>query len=462
MNTRRGLLGAVLVLTTAFSALAETPPSAFSSPEPSATVLADNAPGGVVINAANAAQYRASIVPELYATLRAGNIEIESISKLAYEPAPAVARAGIKNERERPNDFLGVVSRSLSELKILDGDFDLYALHDDKLNLQFKGSLTRVYPSRVVSQDKTAQLFRERVRLSAPAAIAGFSLLTFRFNGPDEDYLWIFSPAIKKLRQLTGANRSDGIARTGFAPTDFFSWSGKAELAEGAMVSKVVALVPFPEAQMSPGAVRGPCVEVKHEQSGEGEGRTIRWNFSSRRFPQAAGWLPTDTVFVPRELIRIEIELHDPYSLYGRQILYVDAERLLPIYKFVFDRQGRPWKTVMSAYGEVLSSDQAGHVPYYAYTVVDDALNGEAVIADFSRFASCAAFPDDMKLADFDPRRLGGEAQAPSPSPSVTPTPVVQKEVAPRRLAPTVAKPMGEPAAAVEEPAADDDSMPND
>lgn len=75
----------------------------------------------------------------------------------------------------------------------------------------------------------------------------------------------IYSPGIKKARQLTGSNRPDGILRTQFSPDDIFGWSGKGNLVEGELGTKLTVLAPFLSDEVVVPTRKGGCAEVKHK-----------------------------------------------------------------------------------------------------------------------------------------------------------------------------------------------------
>jgi len=384
-----------------------------------------------VINSHNVASYKNVIVPELYSSVRGGNIEMNAASKLEFIPEPNPLFASLRDPKEFPNEFLDGVSKALGAERVLSVEFSLTALHDNKLGRELQGTLFRIYPLAINPQDKTGQVFREKARVFAPKALSGFSWLTFRFQGIEEDVHFVYSPALKKSRQLTGSNRADGILTTSFSLDDIFTWTGKRELVDGELVSRGTYLIPFGEVSVLAGnESEETCVEFESAPSNaDYKGGLSKWNITSRKFPQAAGWIPTSSVFVPRELVRIELESRDPYSVYGRQILYIDFETLLPVYKFVFDRSGHPWKTVMTGYGWLKSpNDKDKQIPIPMFTIVDDALKGDSYIFDISRFRACKNIPESLQSESFDPKRLGDSSDTPqvspqpSSSPPVTPT----------------------------------------
>jgi len=404
---------------------------------------------GLLINDQNVVQYKTIIVPELYRLVRAGQLQLNAAGSLHYvwrlddewvrnslqpekelfaanslaRPQIAARRGyvyGVKAQIAEESDasraaqkILWNVVSTLWGQKILDIDFSLSWLRDNQAAEKLSGGLRRVYTASLGSLDKTGQVFREIVRFKGPAAIAGLAFLTFRFFGEDEDVVWLYSPAIKKSRELTGSNRSDSILRSALSLDDFFTWSGKPEAVQPVLERSVIALVAFGSLEISQAVIAADnpvCLDVKGQFKSAAQSAafgTSRWGVVGKDDPSLQILFPAGTIFVPRELWQLELTSQDPFSLYGRQILYVDSEMMLPVYKVVFNRAGNLWKIVISSFGLAVTADNLRKAPFPLFTLVVDVLTRESLLLDYSRVRYCSALHETIKLSDFDPRRLG-------------------------------------------------------
>ena len=221
----------------------------------------------------------------------------------------------------------------------------------------------RVLPPPAGEQ-RLPQLFRERLRLIEPGALSGMAWLTFRFLGSEEDLLWTWSKAIQKTRQLTSANRADDLLTTHLTLDDLLGWGGKMEAIQPVFLGSVVQVAPFwpflvpLEVDEAAGCLRvRPTNEVLQRSDG-------LWNLHTRRFENAAPWLPTAAVYVPRDLWMIELQPRDPFSAYGRQVVYVDRLSHLPVVKLVYARDGTFAKIVVSVFGLAATSDHRRKLPF--------------------------------------------------------------------------------------------------
>ena len=82
------------------------------------------------------------------------------------------------------------------------------------------GGQTRVRDTLSLSELKPDGVHNKRVvRFSSPADIAGTSVLTIENSGSDDD-IWVYLPALKKVRRLPASNRKDAFVGTDFSYGD--------------------------------------------------------------------------------------------------------------------------------------------------------------------------------------------------------------------------------------------------
>ncbi len=403
----------------------------------------------------NLGKLKTLIIPELQELVRSGNVEIPVADRLDYEwryddqwiknsyfldsdPADG-AKGGSVLAQKRGFPF-GVTGASTKKdahtarkllwdggslwwwQKAINAGVNLIWLNSGKIRGRVAADFSRVYVPTMNPQDKTGQVFREVFKIYEPRPVSKFAFLTFRFFGDEEDMLWLFSPAINKTRQLTGSNRSDSLLRSSVSLDDFFLWSGKPELVDASFDRTMQVLAPYAalnSVHLEEGVPEKGCYSVQHQEvAAVGEGEP-RWRFERGERLTDLLQFPAEAIFVLRELWRIELISRDPFSLYGRQVLYVDPVSMLPVYKVVFDLSGRLWKIVVGGFGLAISDDGTRRVPYPAFTAVADLIANQTSIIDYKKVVYCDDFVDGIQMTDFDPGKLGGEAESSSSSSSV-------------------------------------------
>ena len=157
-----------------------------------------------------------------------------------------------------------------------------------------------------------------------PADLQGTASLSWRYRDADKrDSVWAFVPALRRVRAVSPANRSDGYLGSDISGDDGFFFDGKPEDFEWKLVGKKDGL-----RIVDPGSVSGP-LKVDPAPGGG-------WIVLSDLNPPTAGyrapgwtgvaWAPVDPALAKRSFWIVEGVPRDKYYLYGRLELWIDAE----------------------------------------------------------------------------------------------------------------------------------------
>lgn len=157
-----------------------------------------------------------------------------------------------------------------------------------------------------------------------PADLEGTASLNWRYRDPGKrDSQWAFVPMLRRVRQVSPANRSDGYLGSDISADDGFFFDGKPEDFEWKLVEKRKGL-----RIVDPNTVSGP-INVKPAPDG---GWVALTDLNPPTFgvstPEWKGisWAPTDPTLAEREFWIVEGRPRDKYYLYGRLELWIDAE----------------------------------------------------------------------------------------------------------------------------------------
>ena len=255
---------------------------------------------------------------------------------------------------------------------------------------------------------------KDLLRISSPPVAFGFRQVSWRYLSALSDELWINSPVIGKPRKVFGANRGDPLFGSSLSFDDLFVSASKIQELNAKVVEEKIILVPFPKLNISdalPVEVYGesglkPQFEQSHKtsefkkerkltlkvlashrvrptgelSSGNSPAMTL-WNFQTRDYPDAASWLPTSVYFVPRKVWVIETSPKDPFYPNGRELIVIDQESMLPIYKTVFSRSGAIQKTVVAGWGLAQYKKDRLRFPYLSFILVVPEKNSEPKMA---------------------------------------------------------------------------------
>jgi len=157
-----------------------------------------------------------------------------------------------------------------------------------------------------------------------PADLQGTASLSWRYRDADKrDSVWAFVPALRRVRAVSPANRSDGYLGSDISGDDGFFFDGKPEDFEWKLVGKRDAL-----RIVDPNSVSGPVPIAPVPGGGWSTLTDLNPPNAGYRVPGWTGapWAPTDAALTKRPFWVIEAVPRDKYYLYGRLELWIDAE----------------------------------------------------------------------------------------------------------------------------------------
>jgi hypothetical protein len=176
------------------------------------------------------------------------------------------------------------------------------------------------------------------ISVKAPYDLAGTAQLMWRYLSAKADMNFAYVPAIRRVRRMSPANRSDGFVGSDFAVDDILAYDGKIPLFEWELVEKKEALVPFAGAEPV-----GAVVNAEGEWETARNRPTMRYGFQEKEW-QGAPWAPLNPIYVKRPVWVLKAKSKDPYYNYGTQYIWVFADSWGPAYKMVHDRSEKFWK----------------------------------------------------------------------------------------------------------------------
>ncbi len=157
-----------------------------------------------------------------------------------------------------------------------------------------------------------------------PADLQGTASLSWRYRQADKrDSIWAFVPALRRVRAVSPANRSDGYLGSDISGDDGFFFDGKPEDFEWKLIGKRDAL-----RIVDPNSIEGNLPVTPVPGGG--------WNTLTDLNPPSAGywkqgwtgvpWAPVENALAKRPMWIVEGTPRDKYYLYGRIELWIDAE----------------------------------------------------------------------------------------------------------------------------------------
>jgi hypothetical protein len=157
-----------------------------------------------------------------------------------------------------------------------------------------------------------------------PTDLDGTASLTWRYRDPAKrDSVWAYVPALRRVRAVSPANRSDGYLGSDISGDDGFFFDGKPEDFEWKLIGKRDTL-----RVVDPDSVAGN-IPVNPAPRGGWEALTfdnpLMAGYQDPKWPGVA-WAPISAGLAKRPVWVVEGIPKDKYYLYGKLELWIDAE----------------------------------------------------------------------------------------------------------------------------------------
>ncbi len=233
------------------------------------------------------------------------------------------------------------------------------------------------------------------ISVKAPYDLAGTAQLMWRYLSAKADLNFAYVPAIRRVRRMSPANRSDGFVGSDFAVDDILAYDGKIPLFEWELIGKKEALVAF--AGTEP-------IQANVNARGEWEtGRrrpSMHYGFQKEEW-QGAPWAPLNLTYVKRPVWVIKAKSKDPYYNYGTQYVWVFADSWGPAYKIVHDRSEKFWKFLSATTAGYKTDDgKVKFLSWMDHVIVDTRREHATVIAQLHPDTNLV-FNAQLDLNDF-------------------------------------------------------------
>jgi hypothetical protein len=215
---------------------------------------------------------------------------------------------------------------------------------------------TRVYDGAPEARDRRNpdNLALQRLaKVLAPADLEGMASLTWRFRDPDQrDALWTFVPGMRRVRQVSPLNRSDGFLGSDICMDDGPFFEAKPEDFEFRLIERRDMLI-----LMDPYSIRGEAELARVDG-----GWRIIWKDTPRIGADLADWrgvpwAPVGAVLVRRPVWVVDAVPRDANYLYGRIVLRFDAETYRGTWATKYDRADQPIGSYQASSGAFSTPD---------------------------------------------------------------------------------------------------------
>ncbi len=209
----------------------------------------------------------------------------------------------------------------------------------------------------------------------SPFDMAGTASLVLRTLGAKEDQLYVYVPAIRRVKRLSGANRSDPYMGSEATLDEAFGWDGLISSMKWTYKGRKTALL-----WILDWAAERSTQMVHHADGSWTESSSpIRVGYETPG-STCATWAPTNAVWVPRKFHVIEAMPKDPYYASGKAVYWVDTKTGMISYKFIYERGGDFRKGIAIFLSHVRWGDSCGVQGNCSHLFIDEKLKHATLI----------------------------------------------------------------------------------
>jgi len=187
--------------------------------------------------------------------------------------------------------------------------------------------------------------YRDIVAASEPYHLAGINQLTFRKLDASDDEVYVYVPAIRRVKKMSGANRSDPYMGCDACVDDLDGFGGTTTSMKWKFVEEKLGLLCLTEwDSKNINNMKQRADGTWLAQPGIPGKMTVGFEVKNEK---VAKWAPVDVVWTPRIFYVLEVMPVDPYYNAGKTLFWIDRDTYWINFKITCNRAGEYWKTVI-------------------------------------------------------------------------------------------------------------------
>ena len=193
-------------------------------------------------------------------------------------------------------------------------------------------------PGRAPAANPLGLAAQQIAIVTSPADLNGTTSLAWRYRAADQpDQTWTYVPALRRVRQVSPANRSDGFLGSDLSQDDGTFFDGKPEDFEWRLVGEREGLI-----LADPRSLAGEVARSVMEDGTVVDEWPAGQDVIGYQDPEWTGvpWAPRAPVLVKRTLWIVEAKPRDPYYLFRRIEIALDQETFQGARSRKFDASG--------------------------------------------------------------------------------------------------------------------------
>jgi len=227
-----------------------------------------------------------------------------------------------------------------------------------------------------------------------PTDVEGTKLLIY-YNSDDnaEEQGWMYVPNLRRVRRVATTARTDSFLGSDLMIEDFLGYSGRIKDMEWKYGGTTWMLLPM----------------YRHDQQQHADLKARRYDYQFVDFTGHSGCFPNVTWQLRKVHLLDGKPKRDDHPL-SRRFFYVDAQTMAPVLGKVYDRAGVVWKVLMAGLAHPdfhLAENKGSGAPLLDSSAAIDLQNKHCTTLQMVTITN----PGDLKPKDFEPSALNTGAR---------------------------------------------------
>jgi len=185
--------------------------------------------------------------------------------------------------------------------------------------------------------------YLQLIGVQKPYDLSGINQLTVRhIDGRDDDF-YVYIPAIRRIKKMSGANRSDPYVGSDATQDDAGGFGGLENSMIWRFLETKIGLLGIVERDAQGTNKMKGLPNGNWRVAADPTDVTAGWEVEGWK---GASWIPVNLVWIPRPYVVIEATPKDPYYNSGKTIYWTDPGTGTTSYKIYRNKAGEYWKTL--------------------------------------------------------------------------------------------------------------------
>ena len=246
--------------------------------------------------------------------------------------------------------------------------------------------------------------------VKTPFDLRGTMFLLYRYIDEKEDDTWAYIPALRRVRRVAATQKSDSLLGTDFSLEDFYMFAGYVWNQQWEYQGTSTMLAPYGGGEGNFGRKCWNNIIPGEETRLQGQtrlGSEDEWHHCEFGPYRALSFIGEH--WQKREVIQLDDVPKQKGHPYSRKKLWYDKQTFMPVFSFMYDRAGQPYKIITGTWrwseDSPIEDNHGKRVLNWSFISIANVQNGISHLGQFDN-ASAPAFAVAESRNYYDTTRL--------------------------------------------------------